>query len=116
MGIITNIKSWVAETLSHGLGHGGVATFPDRPYLKWGFEYEHQEPKKVFRDNPTTFLEGCEALHNLFIRFGELRPDLKEDGAGRSFIQLEGTIKTILAQRKQNSFIRESHGDLHLRN
>ncbi|WP_459657364.1 DUF6765 family protein [Vibrio rotiferianus] len=30
-----NIKSHLAEEPSGALGHGGVATFPDRPYLKW---------------------------------------------------------------------------------
>ena len=34
-GLLTNVKSWFAETLSGALGHGSVATLPDRPYLVW---------------------------------------------------------------------------------
>jgi len=44
-GFIANIKSWLAETVSGALGHGAVATYPDRPYLKWSFEYEYPEKK-----------------------------------------------------------------------
>ena len=37
-GLIANMKSWLVETVSGALGHGAVATYPDRPYLRWSFE------------------------------------------------------------------------------
>jgi hypothetical protein len=49
------------------LGHGSVATYPDRPYLKWG--YKLANGKVLSRDNPSTFLEACESLHAMFGRF-----------------------------------------------
>lgn len=50
-----------------GLGHGSVATFPDRPYLKWS--YTLPNGKKLVRDNRATFLKGCEQLHFYFTKF-----------------------------------------------
>ena len=41
-GLFQNFKRWVVsfagETLSGALGHGAVATYPDRPYLHWSYE------------------------------------------------------------------------------
>ena len=79
-GLLTNIKSWIAETFSGALGHGAVMTFPDRPYLKWSFEYENPKAESGIRDNQVTFLEGCEALHGFFRKFAGLREDLAESG------------------------------------
>ena len=42
-GLLTNVKSWLAENLSGALGHGSVATLPDRPYLVWSFDYERPD-------------------------------------------------------------------------
>ena len=42
-GLLTNIKSSAAEYLSGALGHGSVATLPDRPYLVWSFDYERKD-------------------------------------------------------------------------
>lgn len=49
------------------LGHGAVLTYPDRPYLKWSFEY--QNGGASVRNNPDSFVEACEALHRRFIQF-----------------------------------------------
>lgn len=66
--------SYFAEELSQALGHGAVATFPDRPYLEWSFEFEHNRAdndKTSIRDNKTTFIEGCEKLYNHFTAFAK---------------------------------------------
>jgi hypothetical protein len=78
-GFLANVKSWFAEKLSGALGHGAAVTFPDRPYLKWSFEYEEPERSNGVRDNPATFLAGCEALHTLFRKFARSRPDCAEN-------------------------------------
>jgi len=63
------------------LGHAGVATFPDRPYMRWRFQYE-QPPAGIRapylmaeRDNQATFLLACTRLHAVFHAFlaGETR-------------------------------------------
>jgi len=94
-GFIANVKSWLAETVSGALGHGAVATYPDRPYLKWSFEYEY--PRKLLeeRDNPKHFLEGCQALHGIFTKFGQANPALST-GAGVSFQDIRTSVKGIL--------------------
>lgn len=91
-GLFDNIKSWLGEELSGALGHGSVATFPDRPYLVWSFDYERPDTisgTNCVRNNPATFLAGCHALHNMFTKFIKLQPDNFDNGDGREF----GTIR-----------------------
>ena len=95
-GFIANIKSWLAETISGALGHGAVATYPDRPYLKWSFEYEYPHKQYVIRDNPKSFLKGCEALHTMFTRFGQANAALST-GDGLAFGTIKDSVKSILA-------------------
>ena len=94
-----NIKSWLAEEASGALGHGAVATLPDRPYLVWSFDYEEQPDAvcgmRSVRDNPATYLEGCRALHETFRRFAGLRPDFASND-GRGFEAIEARIGRIV--------------------
>lgn len=85
-----------AETLSGGLGHGAAMTYPDRPYLRWKFDYEH--PKKRpsgLRDNPATFLEACEKLHAMFVKLADKNSSVKHD-EGRDFADIRDTVARIL--------------------
>lgn len=95
-GFIANIKSWLAETVSGALGHGAVATYPDRPYLKWSFTYEYPHRRYVDRNNPEHFLKGCEALHGMFTRFRQANPALS-NGDGVAFDTIKASVRTILA-------------------
>ena len=94
-GFIANIKSWLAETVSGALGHGAVATYPDRPYLKWSFEYEYPRKMRVERDNPKHFLNGCRALHAMFTQFAENNESLS-DGSGLEFSEIEKQVAAII--------------------
>ncbi|GBC60412.1 hypothetical protein DENIS_1364 [Desulfonema ishimotonii] len=94
-GFLPNIKSWFAEKFSGALGHGAALTFPDRPYLKWSFEYEEPEKGSGLRDNPATYLEGCEALHKLFRDFATARQDCAET-AFAEFSDIKGEVEKIL--------------------
>jgi hypothetical protein len=99
-GLLANIKSWVGETASGALGHGAVATYPDRPYLNWSFDYEHKdavEGTHCTRDNPTTFLAGCRALHDMFRQFADLEPGQVRNADGRDFDAIEGAVAGVLA-------------------
>ena len=95
-GLIANIKSWLAETISGALGHGAVATYPDRPYLKWSFEYEYPRKQRVSRDNPKHFLKGCEALHAMFVQFGNANA-VHSAGDGVAFSSIKDSVRAILA-------------------
>lgn len=94
-GFFTNVKSWLAETFSGGLGHGAVATFPDRPYLNWSFEYEYPKNVRVKRQNPKDSLDGCRALHQMFVRFGKTHKPLSA-GDGVRFKDIKGSVAAIL--------------------
>lgn len=90
------VTSNLAETLSGALGHGAALTYPDRPYLRWEFEYEGPERRHSgLRDNRATFLEGCEKLHRMFRRVAEVRPDAVGD-QGRPFNEIEAVVTEIL--------------------
>ncbi len=91
---IDKFKAMAAGSLSQGLGHGAVLTYPDKPYLKWRFTYESGE--EAIRDNPKDFLEGCEALHKMFCKFKALQPDFGSD-EGVLFLHITDKIKTVLA-------------------
>lgn len=109
-GLIANIKesfAWFTTIKAKlggvpALGHGAVATFPDRPYLVWSFEYEHVG-NRVHRNNPETFLEGCEALHRMFSDFGKRRPEMVEDGIGKSFEKIRQRVQGILLKPGKKS-------------
>ncbi len=98
-GLLTNIKSWFAETVSGALGHGSVATFPDRPYLVWSFEYERSDAiagLRSTRNNPVTFLAGCRALHDMFRRFVGMQRDAYGSGDAREFEVIAPHVLDVL--------------------
>ena len=97
-GLLTNIQSWLAEKASGALGHGSVATLPDRPYLVWSFDYERPDAVagiRSTRNNPVTYLAGCRVLHDMFRRFARLRPDV-DAGDGRDFETIAPRVQEIL--------------------
>jgi len=94
---IEKFEAEFAEDLSGALGHGSVATYPDRPYLKWNFEYESAPDEVVTRTNPVDFLDGCRALHSMFSKFADLEPDYKDKSGGLEFPKIEDEVATILS-------------------
>ncbi len=60
------------------LGHGGVATLPDRPFLKWSFKYSDGRESGE-RNNPESFLKACKKLYELFVNYANIRPDLADE-------------------------------------
>ena len=98
-GVLANIKSWMAEEFSGALGHGSVATLPDRPYLVWSFNYERPDAAVGgtldARDNPATYLDCCRALHVMFRDFADRRDDFA-DGNFTEFSAIEPGVQRIL--------------------
>ena len=82
------IEGEMAEFFSKGLGHAPVATYPDRPYMQWEFEYE--KPRggngcESKRDNRETFLEGLQELHRHLgdaARLNFSNPDVRDFPVG----------------------------------
>lgn len=113
--------SEIAEKGSRGLGHGAVATYPDRPYLHWEctFEKARSNHGKISeRDNPTTFLEGCEMLHKQLSSFVK-RNQNYDSSKIQSFLSIQGKVKDILNHQgseekrceRWSEFISEELGD-----
>jgi len=101
-GLMDNVKSFFAENLSGALGHGDAVTFPDRPYLKWGFEYEDPEKKSLRRNNPKTFLKGCEVLHRFFRRFAMSRPEYGDENFS-AFPPIRALVEDVLKTEARKS-------------
>lgn len=87
------IASETAEDAVGALGHGGVATFPDRPFLKWRFTYEKNNRDSGWRDNPATYLEGAEKLYDAFSRFAE-QAGIR--GKTVDFAQIKNKVSSII--------------------
>jgi len=76
------------------VGHGAVATYPDRPYLKWQYLQENKR-QPIVRDNPKDFLKGCELLYNFFIDFVTDNPIHGKPNT-RAFADIRKTVEGIL--------------------
>lgn len=82
---LDTFKERVAASFAEAsmLGHAGAATFPDRPYLKWGFEYSNPDLPDVEylnqpHDNPVTFYQACTRLHAIYKAFLEGKTELEQ--------------------------------------
>ncbi|WP_064609821.1 DUF6765 family protein [Photobacterium sp. J15] len=93
--LIRNIKSSVAQEVSNALGHGGVVTFPDRPYLQWRFDYT-LSGDSGWRDNVTTFAEYCKNIHAYFTQIASKNPDWFDVSQQQTWNQLEPKVVAIL--------------------
>jgi hypothetical protein len=87
-----------AQSMSMALGHGGVATYPDRPYLKWKFEFTRSRPGNglvSIRDNQNNFLDGCEKLHGFLSKFAQHRYD--RQGEHKPFREIKDIVKSVIS-------------------
>jgi len=82
-----------AELAVGALGHGGVGTYPDRPFLNWRFTYEKDERDSKWRNNQETFLEGCEKLHAAFTAFA-VQAELAINPV--SFADIKDNVRAII--------------------
>lgn len=88
---ITRVAGTIAEAVP--VGHGAVATYPDRPYLKW--EYKDETGKLVKRDNAKDFLTAFEQLYIFFCNFVQDQPVYgKPNSEGWS--EIKNVIKNII--------------------
>jgi hypothetical protein len=98
-GFMEKLKAKGAQEASKSLGHAGVATYPDRPYLKYKFEFEKPRPEngpKSDRDNCANFLEGCKLLHEYFSKFTKKKYCYIE--SNRNFEEIEDAVKKVIAR------------------
>lgn len=102
-GLLKNIRSIIsfgAELATGALGHGGVSTFPDLPYLKWSFDYEYPEMtnnKESKRNNQKTFLEYSKNIHAVYKRFVKANPQYADSDSAVKFKDIKPKLIEIFA-------------------
>ena len=85
------------------LGHAGAATCPDRPYLKWQFDYEQPWDIGIpylenARNNTESFYSACTRLHALYSAFIAQDSAIQSAGGHLDFNPVIGNkIRDILA-------------------
>jgi len=91
----TKIASGFAEIIP--VGHGAVGTYPDRPYLKWTYEYEKNKfIKSDRRDNTANYMEACECLYYFFNEYCKKNPNERDPAGPRGWDSISHTIRFIL--------------------
>lgn len=104
---VETLLSSFAQGVSGSLGHAGVATNPDRPYLKWSYKYKNAG-KQVSRNNLDDYIEACECIYNMFIRLKERIPTFGEKSVSCDFSVYKIKIANVLKnQNKQDVRIEE---------
>lgn len=80
------------------VGHAAVATFPDRPYLKWEFQYEREGDVsvKVKRDNPAIYMKACKKLYQFFFRFCRMAQDFGDPSASTPWDDIQKPIQKLI--------------------
>ena len=94
------VEGVAAEVGSIALGHAGADTFPDCPYLRWKFSFIASRPgseDSSERNNPDTFLEGCEKLHEFFSTFADERYKGKAVHDRKAFSEISDEVQDILS-------------------
>ncbi|MFH0727835.1 MAG: DUF6765 family protein [Pseudomonadota bacterium] len=91
-GFFLGLTGTAAEIIP--VGHGAVATLPDRPYLRW--EYTSNKAGHVERDNVEDYLKACRGLHAFFRAFLEANPLHGSPSDGSSWADMEKNVKNIL--------------------
>ncbi len=97
MSIPSALFSIGAETFSGDLGHGGVLSLPDHPYLKWEFEFLHDRPgngSRSVRNNLEDYLVGCKETHAFLCDFAKKR---YADAKPTPFEEMEESVRKILS-------------------
>jgi len=90
--------SSAAQGSSKCLGHIGAATYPDRPYLQWRFDFVRPRPGNgvtSVRDNQACYFEGCQRLHAFFSRFAHA--NYAKTDTYRDFADIEADVRELLA-------------------
>lgn len=85
------------------VGHGAVATYPDRPYLRWKVKFEGRHGRKIpkgpaeWRDNRKDFLKASEYLFTFFSRLVKKYPKFASPKRGKPWLDIRKVVKDILA-------------------
>ena len=96
IGFFQRLIANLAEAVP--MGHGAVATFPDKPYLKWEYKYEKGSRKKIKRNNTDDYMEACKQLHHYFKKFVENNPGKGDIQKAVEWNNFSAEIESLLKQ------------------
>ncbi|MBF0450114.1 MAG: hypothetical protein HQK75_05385 [Candidatus Magnetomorum sp.] len=78
-------------------GHAQAATYPDRPYLKWRFEYVTKGSGNVlWRDNTADYMEACECLFYFFQEFAKKNTACCDPKTSKQWTDISPIVRFIL--------------------
>jgi hypothetical protein len=79
------------------VGHAQAATYPDRPYLKWRFEYVTKGAGNIlWRENTSDYMEACECLYYFFREFAKKNSDIRETKGAKTWDEISPIVRFIL--------------------
>lgn len=96
-GFLSGLTGTVAELVP--VGHGAVATLPDRPYLHW--EYDYHDGRHVVRHNLEDYIAACEGLHKFFGKLVTKNSAFGSVSAGTDWQTVEPVLRKILAREEK---------------
>lgn len=102
------------STKEGAMGHAGVAKMPDYPYLVFSFKYEREDllhggPPKKPRNNPATYMQACEKMHQYFADYLAQSGEKVDESTRREFAKVKPQIAEILSLREDDEEERLQH-------
>jgi len=94
--LLENYRNFISKGASQAtgaLGHGAVGTYPDRPFLKWRFNYKIGNVDSGWRNNSENYLDACEKLHAAFSDYAD-QAGISKDPV--EFDSIRDKVKAIL--------------------
>ncbi|MDY6986918.1 MAG: DUF6765 family protein [Thermodesulfobacteriota bacterium] len=104
MGKFEEFKTRVLGTMAEVIpvGHGAVATLPDRPYLEWGFSYETHAGKPAYksRNNTDYFSTACRRLQTYFNKFATKAGGGSNVKPNKAWNVIEKPVRSLLEKKE----------------
>jgi len=92
------VISGVSEIYSGALGHGGVSTYPDIPFLEWSYIPEYpKNAERIWRNNPQTYMQACETVYDKLVEYVDVHPEVYDRKSKMRFLGHKQRIERILA-------------------
>jgi len=88
---------YLSDNNQQPIGHAQVASYPDRPFLKWRFEKDKKKSSKVFwRDNTSDYMEACECLYYFFLEYVKKNSEILDPKGPKKWKDIAPIVRFIL--------------------
>jgi len=80
------------------IGHSAAGHLPDFPYMSWRYKTLSQEKIEIHeRNNTQDYLEACEKVFEIFLRFRKSCPEMCEEQIITDFNSIKSDVLAILS-------------------